>query len=166
KVAPKEQETKKLHKELETIEQRIGKLEEAIKTTGLLMADEATYADQSKLEEASRRYDTLKQELAERQTQWEKLADEIMTMDGYHNMKKLPIGVVLLLVCLGRMAQKQKKKRAGRERTPQQELVYDNLNYLEAIKSVQFYPVDQENALPVIELHIDEQLTLAFDDLR
>jgi len=82
KVAPKEQETKKLHKELETIEQRIGKLEEAIKTTELLMADEATYADQSKLEEASRRYDTLKQELAENQTQWEKLADEIMTMEG------------------------------------------------------------------------------------
>lgn len=81
-------------------------------------------------------------------------------------MKKLPIVVVLLLVCLGSMAQKQKKKRAGRERTPQQELVYDNLNYLEAIKSVQFYPVDQENALPVIELHSDEQLTLAFDDLR
>ncbi|HWK99181.1 MAG TPA: ABC-F family ATP-binding cassette domain-containing protein [Parapedobacter sp.] len=82
KAAPKEQETKKLHKELETIEQRIEKLEDAVKTAELSMADEATYADPSKLEEASRRYDALKLELTESQTQWEKLADEIMTMEG------------------------------------------------------------------------------------
>lgn len=81
-------------------------------------------------------------------------------------MKKPLAIAALLLVCLGALAQKQKKKRAGRERTPQQELIYDNVNYLAAIKSVQFYPVDQENALPVIELHSDDQLMLAFDDLR
>lgn len=64
------------------------------------------------------------------------------------------------------MAQKPKKKRVSRERSPQQELLYDNTNYLAAIKSVQFFPVEQENALPVIELHGDGQLMLAFDDLR
>ena len=83
-----------------------------------------------------------------------------------NDMMKLPIIAALLLVCLGAMAQKQKKKRVARERTPQQELVYDNINYLDAIKSVQFYPVEQENALPIIELHSDDQLMLAFDDLR
>lgn len=81
-------------------------------------------------------------------------------------MKKLPIIILSLLFCLGASAQKRKKKRATRERTPQQELVYNNVNYLDAIKSVQFYPIDEENALPVIELHSDDQLLIAFDDLR
>ena len=79
--------------------------------------------------------------------------------------KLLPIAV-LLFVCLGTMAQKQKKQRNKRERTPQQDLIYDNTNYLPAIKSVLFHPVGQESTLPVIELHTDDQLTLAFDDLR
>ena len=74
--------------------------------------------------------------------------------------------MVLLQACLGAVAQKKKKRRASRERSPQQELVYDNVNYLPSIKSVQFYPVEQENALPVIELFSDDQLMLAFDDLR
>ena len=81
-------------------------------------------------------------------------------------MKKLPIIILSLLFCVSASAQKRKKKRASRERTPQQELVYNNINYLDAIKSVQFYPVDEENAFPVIELHSDDQLLVAFDDLR
>src|SRR5690606_5795770 len=81
-------------------------------------------------------------------------------------MKKALVIPLLLSVVLGAMAQNQKKQRNKRERTPQQELVYDNTNYLPAIKSVQFHPVGQENALPVIELHSDDQLMLAFDDLR
>ena len=81
-------------------------------------------------------------------------------------MRKLLAVTVLLFVCMAAMAQKEKKKRDKRVRTPQQELVYDNTDYLSVIKSVQFYPTDQENALPVIELHSDDQLMLAFDDLR
>ncbi len=83
-----------------------------------------------------------------------------------HRIKIGLTAVVILFACLTAMAQKQKKKRTTRERTPQRELVYDNVNYLAAIKSVQLYPIDQENALPVIELHSDGQLMLAFDDLR
>ncbi len=79
---PKERDTKKLQKELETVEQRIGQLEETVKATELLMAEEHTYADPAKLEEVSRHYDTLKQELAESQAQWEKLAEEIMALDS------------------------------------------------------------------------------------
>lgn len=86
-----------------------------------------------------------------------------MVMVCQDSMKKLLIIAVLLTTCLAGMAQ---KKRTKRERTPQQELAYDNTNYLPVIKSVQLYPVDQENALPVIELHSDDQLALAFDDLR
>ena len=82
------------------------------------------------------------------------------------NLSRLLFVWVLLHACLGAAAQKQKKKRASRERSPQQELVYDNVNYLPSIKSVQLYPVEQENALPVIELFSDDQLMLAFDDLR
>ena len=81
-------------------------------------------------------------------------------------MRKLLLLTVLLLAHTAIMAQKQGKKRAKRVRTPQQELVYDNTDYLPAIKSVQFHPVERENALPVIELHSGDQLMLAFDDLR
>lgn len=83
-----------------------------------------------------------------------------------NGLRKLLLVIVLSHACLGAVAQKQKKKRASRERSPQQELVYDNINYLSSIKSVQFYPVDRENAFPVIELFSDDQLMLAFDDLR
>ncbi len=81
-------------------------------------------------------------------------------------LKKLLLLVVLSYVCGGVMAQKKTRKRVSRERSPQQELVYDNINYLPSIKTVQFYPIEQENALPVIELRSDDQLLLAFDDLR
>src|SRR5690606_15939327 len=81
-------------------------------------------------------------------------------------MKKALVIPLLLSVVLGAMAQNQKKQRNKRERTPQHELVYDNVNYIPAIKSVQFHPIGQENALPLINLHSDDQLTLAFDDLR
>jgi len=81
-------------------------------------------------------------------------------------LRRLLLVIILSHVCLGLLAQKQKKKRVSRERSPQQELIYDNINYLPSIKSVQFYPVEQENAFPVIELFSEDQLMLAFDDLR
>lgn len=81
-----------------------------------------------------------------------------------NGLRKLLLVIVLSHVCLGLIA--QKKKRVSRERSPQQELVYDNITYLPSIKSVQFYPVGQENAFPVIELFSEDQLMLAFDDLR
>ena len=82
KAAPKGQDTKKLNKELEAVEQRIGKLEAAIKETELVMADKDTYADQSKSQETSQRYNTLKSELAESQAEWEKLAEAIMAIEN------------------------------------------------------------------------------------
>ncbi|MFC3197372.1 DUF5103 domain-containing protein [Parapedobacter deserti] len=88
-------------------------------------------------------------------------------MNKYDFMiKKSILLLALIHVGFGVVAQKARKKRPTRERSPQQELVYDNVNYLEAIKSVQFFPAEQENALPVIELHSGDRLALSFDDLR
>src|SRR5690606_8934790 len=78
----KEREVKKLHKELEVIEERISQLEEKKTATEAMMADETTYANQAKLEDATQRYDMLKHELSELQQQWEKLAEEIMEIDS------------------------------------------------------------------------------------
>ncbi len=82
KTDDKEHQTKKLHKELESIEQRIVIAEQAIKDAESVMAQESTYADSKKLDEASRRYETLKEELQVLQGQWENLAEQIMTLEA------------------------------------------------------------------------------------
>ncbi|GGG90723.1 ABC transporter ATP-binding protein [Parapedobacter pyrenivorans] len=82
KTDDKERQTKKLNKELEGIEQRIATVEQAMKDAELLMALESTYADKTKLDEASRHYETLKKELQVLQNQWENLAEEIMTLEA------------------------------------------------------------------------------------
>src|SRR5690606_3763839 len=56
----KSQQTKKLHKELETIETRIADKENALSQTEQLMADEQLYANPAKLAEATQQYEALK----------------------------------------------------------------------------------------------------------
>ncbi len=63
-------------------------------------------------------------------------------------------------------AQKRKKQRVQTEQSPRQTLVYANKNYLPQIRTVQFYPVNQEGALPIYTLGSTDQLLLSFDDLR
>jgi hypothetical protein len=63
-------------------------------------------------------------------------------------------------------AQKRKKVRQYIEQSPQQELVYENKNYLDEIRTVQFYPSDKEGNLPIYTLGSNEQLLVSFDDLR
>lgn len=74
----------------------------------------------------------------------------------------------LLFLLLGSQSYSQKKKKANRhlDKSPKQELVYDNKNYVSSIASVQLYPVDQESGFPIINLNTDDQLILKFDDLR
>lgn len=79
-------------------------------------------------------------------------------------MKKTAILLLLILLTITAFAQRRKRER--QERSPRQELVYDNHQYLPSIKSVRLFPAQQENALPVIDLHGTEQLHLSFDDLR
>ncbi|GGC29203.1 ABC transporter ATP-binding protein [Parapedobacter defluvii] len=74
----RDRQSRKLNKELESVEQRIADIERTIKETEALMAEEATYADPKKLTEVSQRYEDLKSELQELQQRWEKLAEEII----------------------------------------------------------------------------------------
>lgn len=60
----------------------------------------------------------------------------------------------------------QRNRTASRERSPRQELVFDNIAYLPSIRSIQFHPEDQEGAMPVYVLGESTPLMLSFDDLR
>ncbi|MBE8721322.1 type IX secretion system plug protein [Sphingobacterium pedocola] len=77
---------------------------------------------------------------------------------------------ILLTLCsftlLTAHAQRKKKIREGFERSPQQELVYDNRSYLDAINTVQLFPLGKESQLPIYTLGSQDQLLLSFDDLR
>lgn len=79
-------------------------------------------------------------------------------------MKKTTILLLLTLLAISAFAQRRKRER--QERSPRQEIVYDNHQYLPTIKSVRLFPDDLENATPVIDLHGTEKLHLSFDDLR
>jgi len=81
KSEDRDRQNKKLQKELEGVEQRIADIEQTIKETEGLMAQETIYTNPEKLKEASRHYETLKKELLELQKQWEKLAEEIIVSD-------------------------------------------------------------------------------------
>src|SRR5690606_13735455 len=81
KSEDRDRQNKKLQKELEGVEQRIAYIEQTIKETEALMAQETIYTNPEKLKEASRHYETLKKELLELQQQWEKLAEEIIVSD-------------------------------------------------------------------------------------
>lgn len=63
-------------------------------------------------------------------------------------------------------AQHKTKQKQRFERSPVQELIYDDKAYLPAIRSVQCYPNGKENRLPVYHLDGSNSLLLTFDDLR
>ncbi len=91
-------------------------------------------------------------------------------MKNRHHLHKIA-GIALLFLFLGicsdALAQRNRRaNRVVRERSPQQELKYDNINYLPGIRSVQFHPEENENGLPVWFLGTQESLVLSFDDLR
>lgn len=81
-------------------------------------------------------------------------------------IKPFLILFMLLPLALTTQAQKKKKNRIYIEQSPKQELLYDNINYLDVIKSVQLFPIGKENQIPVYTLGDSELLTLSFDDLR
>lgn len=81
-------------------------------------------------------------------------------------IKFLAILVILLPLSLHVNAQKKKKKRITIEQSPRQELVYDNVNYIDAIKTVQLATAGKENQLPIYTMGDAESLVLSFDDLR
>lgn len=81
-------------------------------------------------------------------------------------IKAFIIVVVLLPLVLTAQAQKKKKKRVYIEQSPKQELLYQDVNYLDAIQSVQLFSNGKESQLPIYTIGDSELLTLTFDDLR
>jgi len=78
------------------------------------------------------------------------------------------INLIILVCCINTSisAQKKERKRARIERSPIQDLQYDDVNYLSAIKTVQCYNSQEEQSLPQLTLNGDQQLYVSFDDLR
>ncbi|MHC8949354.1 type IX secretion system plug protein [Sphingobacterium hungaricum] len=82
-------------------------------------------------------------------------------------MKQVIFLFFLAILCCGNASAQRKKRNVKEEiRSPKQELVYQDKNYLPTIKSVQFSPLGKEGDLPLISLNSDEKLNLVFDDLR
>jgi len=72
--------------------------------------------------------------------------------------------LLLIGICLNSLYAQRKKKRV--DRSPQQELVYRDKNYLPSIQSVELYTENLEQLSPILQLNTDQTFILAFDDLR
>jgi len=84
KAAPTEDHTRLLNrknKELALLEQKIGEGERQLKDLELHLAKEETYSDASKLQEATRAYNSYKASFEKLQLDWEQLAEEIMDLE-------------------------------------------------------------------------------------
>ncbi|MFC6100905.1 ABC-F family ATP-binding cassette domain-containing protein [Olivibacter domesticus] len=79
-VADRNKQLQKLNKELESLEQKVTKLEEELAAIEKVLADQVIYNNPSKLKETNDQYNRKKGELAEHQTKWEILAEEILVL--------------------------------------------------------------------------------------
>ena len=61
---------------------------------------------------------------------------------------------------------KPKKERPIKVEIPSVQIIYDDINYLDAIKSVKFYNDKRDQSFPILNLGSTERLILQFDDLR
>lgn len=59
-----------------------------------------------------------------------------------------------------------KQTKIQQSRTPKSTLVYENWVYNSNIQSVQVIRADQENSFPILDLNLNDVLTISFDDLR
>ncbi|RAJ25044.1 ATP-binding cassette subfamily F protein 3 [Pedobacter cryoconitis] len=76
-----QQQLKKLNDQLQKVELETVELENKVKAIETELADEAVYADQAKLAEANKKYQSAKQLLDTAQSKWENLAAEIMELE-------------------------------------------------------------------------------------
>lgn len=78
----------------------------------------------------------------------------------------------LLIVSLGSFMgsciaqEKAKKVRVKRVQIPSVETIYDNVEYVSEIKTIEFFNTKKEQSFPIINLGGDDRLVLKFDDLR
>jgi ATP-binding cassette subfamily F protein 3 len=78
----KSKEIKKLNLELQKLENEIAEMENSVKEAELELSREEVYSDPEKLSEANRRYQQLSPRLLKAQTEWERMAEEIMELEG------------------------------------------------------------------------------------
>jgi len=76
----KNKQLQKLNKELDSLEQKVTKLEEELAAIEQVLADQDIYNNPNKLKETNDQYKQKKVELAEHQTKWEVLAEEILVL--------------------------------------------------------------------------------------
>jgi ATP-binding cassette subfamily F protein 3 len=75
-------ELKKLNQNLQKLEEDIAELEKSVKDAEAELSREEIYSDPEKLAEANRRYQQLSPRLLKAQAEWERLAEEIMELEG------------------------------------------------------------------------------------
>ena len=78
----KNKEIKKLNLELQKLETEIAEMENSVKEAELELSREEVYSDPEKLSEANRRYQQLSPRLLKAQAEWERMAEEIMELEG------------------------------------------------------------------------------------
>jgi len=78
----KNKEIKKLNLELQKLENEIAEMENSVKEAELELSREEVYSDPEKLSEANRRYQQLSPRLLKAQAEWERMAEEIMELEG------------------------------------------------------------------------------------
>ena len=78
----KSKEIKKLNQELQKLETDIAELENSVKEAEAELSREEVYSDPEKLSEANRRYQQLSPRLLKAQAEWERMAEEIMELEG------------------------------------------------------------------------------------
>ena len=73
----------------------------------------------------------------------------------------------LTLISTSCSAQKKiKKERIQRVEVPSVQTIYDDVNYIPEIKSVEFYNDKKDQSFPLLNLGSQERLRFKFDDLR
>jgi ATP-binding cassette, subfamily F, member 3 len=75
-------ELKKLNQNLQKLEEDIAELEKSVKDAEAELSREEIYSEPEKLSEANRRYQQLSPRLLKAQAEWERLAEEIMELEG------------------------------------------------------------------------------------
>lgn len=78
----KNKEIKKLNQELQKLENDIAELESAVKDAEAELSKEEVFSNPDKLAEANKRYQQLSPRLLKAQAEWERMAEEIMELEG------------------------------------------------------------------------------------
>lgn len=95
------------------------------------------------------------------------LQTSLLFLSSFHFLISISLLSTLLLTSSTAFAQKKpKKERPVRVEIPSVQTIYDDVNYLDAIKSVNFHNDKSDQSFPILNLGSPERLILQFDDLR